>query len=66
MDQSTDRPDVTFEEPRRGMNIWLIVAIAVLGLLICCCIVIVLGWLLFAPVTGNVFSNIIQITPGLP
>ena len=66
MDQNVDRPEVSFEEPRRGMNIWLIVAIVVLVLLLCCCLVIILGWLLFAPVTGNVFSNIIQFTPGVP
>ena len=66
MEQSADQPDVSFEEPRRGMNIWLIIAIVVLALLLCCCVVIIMGWLFFTPITGNVFSNIIQITPGVP
>ncbi len=66
MDQNADRPDVSFEDPRRGTNIWLIIAIVILALLLCCCVVIVIGWLFLAPVTGNVFSNIIQITPAVP
>ena len=42
---------------------WLVVAIVAAILLCCCVILAVLALIaLFAPVTGNVFSNIIQIT----
>jgi hypothetical protein len=53
--------------PRRGMSPWLIAAIVVLVLIAACFLCVCAAILFLGPVTGNVFSTIIEtveaITP---
>ena len=52
--------------PQKKNRTWLIVLIVVLVLILCICILIVVGVITFlAPVTGEIFSNIIE-NPPLP
>ena len=40
---------------------WVLIIVIILGvLLVCCLVACIAGYLLLAPVTGNVFSNIIE------
>ena len=47
-------------EPKKKMSGWLIALIVVAALVVICCICSVLGFLLLAPATGNVFSTIVE------
>ena len=50
-------------QPARKNNVWLIVGIvvAVILILTCCCIVVfAFGPVIFGPVIGNVFENIVE------
>lgn len=48
-------------EARKSSNrTWLIILGVVIGLILCCCIISLLVFSFFGPVTGSVFSNIIE------
>ena len=46
--------------PRRGMSGWVIALIVIAALIVLCCLCACVAWALLAPVTGNVFSTIIE------
>jgi flagellar basal body-associated protein FliL len=54
-------------EPKKRMSGWLIALIVVAALLVICCFCILMSVLLLSPVTGNVFSTLVEtveaITP---
>jgi flagellar basal body-associated protein FliL len=47
-------------QPKKGMSGWLIALIAVLALIVVCCICTCLAFLLAGPAVGNVFSTVIE------
>ena len=62
-DETYPQDEYYYEEPRRGMNGWVIVLIVILVLILLCCLCSCLGTVLLGPVMSSTFSTVIEMTP---